>query len=325
MKIIPVAKGLCSYIPGAYGAFSAKRTGGAVSARYCYSAWLRHLTLAHEAGMAIPPEVVAELGPGDSIGMGLAALLSGSRRYFGLDVFSYATNRRNLQVFDELVDLFFARADIPDEKEFPSVHPRLTSYSFPSHILDDDLLDSALRPERVMRIRRAVANLGRDEDDIISYFAPYYESAVLRPESVDMIFSQAVMEHVDDLTGAYAALEKWLKPGGRMQHVIDFTAHWLDSDWNGHWSYPDWLWKLVRGKRPYLINREPHSTHLDLIAKSGFSVVRDTRIVGSSGLPRNSFALRFRNMSEEDEVTRGCVVQAEKPCHELLACGAGVR
>lgn len=321
MKILPLAKGLCSYIPGAYKAFSPKRTGGAVSARYCYSAWLRHLTLAYESGMTVPPEVVAELGPGDSIGMGLAALLSGSQRYFGLDVFSYATNQRNLEVFDELVEMFSAKADIPDEVEFPAIRPRLSSYSFPSHILDDELLDSALRPERVLRIRRAVANLGLDEDDIVSYFAPYYDSAVLRPQSVDMIFSQAVMEHVDDLAGSYSALEKWLKPGGRMQHVIDFTAHWLDSDWNGHWSYPDWLWKLVRGKRPYLINREPHSTHLDLITKAGFNVIGDLRFTESSGLPRSSFAGRFRNMSEDDLVTRGCVVQAEKPLGESLVCG----
>lgn len=49
------------------------------SARYCYSVWLRHLEKLFEAGATDIPRVVGELGPGRSIGVGIAALLGGGR------------------------------------------------------------------------------------------------------------------------------------------------------------------------------------------------------------------------------------------------------
>ena len=79
-------------------------------------------------------ETVAELGPGDSLGIGLAALLSSAQRYVALDVVRYAANTRNLQIFEELIALFRDRAPIPDEAEFPLVRPRLLSYTFPADI-----------------------------------------------------------------------------------------------------------------------------------------------------------------------------------------------
>jgi hypothetical protein len=52
------------------------------------------------------PESVAEFGPGDSLGVGLAALLSGSNRYSALDVHRDGSTERTLRIFDELVALF---------------------------------------------------------------------------------------------------------------------------------------------------------------------------------------------------------------------------
>jgi hypothetical protein len=44
-----------------------------------------------------------ELGPGDSIGAGLAALLSGADRYVGLDVMPFLARADLEKIFDELV------------------------------------------------------------------------------------------------------------------------------------------------------------------------------------------------------------------------------
>ena len=109
MRIEKLIKGLATYVP-VLNRLTMRGTGGTVSARYCYSVWLRHLVLAHEQGLRKIPDTVAELGPGDSLGSGLAALLCGSERYFGLDVKSYAPTDRNRQIFDELVELFQRRA-----------------------------------------------------------------------------------------------------------------------------------------------------------------------------------------------------------------------
>ena len=54
-----------------------------------------HLVMAHRSGLSTQPEVVAELGPGDSLGIGMAALLTGAEVYYAFDVVEYASNQRN--------------------------------------------------------------------------------------------------------------------------------------------------------------------------------------------------------------------------------------
>src|SRR5438045_9241889 len=119
-------RGPLSYVPGFDSVFGRRRGGGGTaSARYCYSIWLRHLVMAHDGGLATIPRTVAELGPGDSVGVGMAALLSGSERYWALDVVSYANPVRTLEIFDALVDLFTSRVSIPDDDELADVQPAL--------------------------------------------------------------------------------------------------------------------------------------------------------------------------------------------------------
>jgi hypothetical protein len=56
------------------------------------------------------PQTLAEPGPGDSLGVGLAALLSGISNYYALDIVRFSSPERNSKVFEELVSLFKARA-----------------------------------------------------------------------------------------------------------------------------------------------------------------------------------------------------------------------
>ena len=146
----------------------------------------------------------------------------------------------------------------------------------------------------------------------IHYFAPWNDENVIKPESVDMIFSQAVLEHVEDLAGTYEALYHWLRPGGFMSHQIDFGSHGLAKHWNGHWAYSDPTWKLIRGKRTWLINREPYSTHRDLIEKNGFEIVHEVKSAEASKIAKGRLACRFRNISDDDFKTRTVYVLARK-------------
>jgi hypothetical protein len=66
---------------------------------------------------------------------------------------------------------------------------------------------------------------------------------------------------------------------------------------------------MIVGNRPYLINREPYSTHASLIADRGFEITREMRD-RISGIPRNKLASRWVVMSDDDLVTSGAVVQA---------------
>ena len=60
MKIRTLLGGIASYIPGLYEHFS-RGTGGTISARNCYSVWLRHLVMAYKNGLSTQPDTIAEL------------------------------------------------------------------------------------------------------------------------------------------------------------------------------------------------------------------------------------------------------------------------
>lgn len=310
LRIKPLLRGLSTYIPW-IGQRFVRTTGGTDSARYCYSVWLRHLVMAGKNGLNPCPKTVAELGPGDSLGIGLAALISGCERYYAFDVVAYADPERNLQIFDELVTLFKNKTDIPDQREFPLVKPYLDHYDFPSHLLTDDRLEQALIPSRLKNIREAVCR-SPHSDSILQYRIPWYDTNVLEKASVDLVYSQAVLEHVEDLKRVYRAMYLWLKPGGIMSHVIDFSCHGLANHWNGHWGYSDFIWSLIKGKRLYLINREPHSVHLSLLKQAGFRIVCDLKNQSQSGLERQRLASRFQKISDDDLETETAFIQAVK-------------
>jgi hypothetical protein len=286
-------------------------TGGTDSARYCYSVWLRHLVLAADNGHNTSPKSVAELGPGDSIGVGLAALLSGAGRYFAFDVVAHANPERNLAIFDDLVVLFQAQADIPNNAELPEVSPRLNDYSFPRAILTADRLRQALAPERLARIRASVKDCASSES-LIQYRAPWYNEQVIEHNSIDMIFSQAVLEHVDQLLETYRTMRLWLAPEGLMSHMIDLKSHGWAEEWNGHWIYSDFMWKLMRGKDVWLINREPASRHIKMLSDEGFRIVCQDRTTLPSKVTRRQLATRFRDMPEDDLTTSGLFIHAVK-------------
>jgi hypothetical protein len=62
-----------------------------------------------------------EIGPGDSIGIGIGALLSGFSHYSGLDAQFYAKKELNIELFNNLRDLFSNRTDIPADNKFNKV------------------------------------------------------------------------------------------------------------------------------------------------------------------------------------------------------------
>ena len=305
MKIGPILYGLSTMIPG-MRRLRNRDTGGTDSARYCYSVWLRHRVMLYKHGLIHTPKEVAEIGPGDSLGVGLAALISGAENYHAFDEVRYANVDRNIQVLEDLADLFGRREDIPGEDEFPEIWPRLKNYRFPHECIDGRLLDANLRPGNLNRIRAAVRSLSQNENEkkyCVSYAAPWKDDRIVMGSSVDLILSQAVLEHVDDLEAAYRAFYRWLKPGGFMSHVVDFRSHGLSSQWNGHWACSTTLWKCIRGRRSYLINRQPYSVHSVFLKRFDFEQVCAVPARNPSRIGRDKLASEFKRLSEEDLTT----------------------
>ena len=194
----------------------------------------------------------------------------------------------------------------PIIKSFHESAPRLSSYTFPRHLINCS--DLAAKAEKI----RHELNSGLNGSTLISYKVPWHSPDVITRASLDLIFSQAVLEHVDALQETYSAMTAWLKPGGYASHVIDFGAHHLSPFWNGHWAYSDRQWRLVRGHREYLLNREPLSTHLDHAQKSGLEVIQLFRDYDDDGLSHRALAPNFQQLSNEDRRTRGAILVLRK-------------
>lgn len=87
---------------------------------------------------------------------------------------------------------------------------------------------------------------------MIRYVAPWPGPGSLSSESCVMILSQAVLEHVEDLSGTYRAMRQRLNPGGHILHQIDFGSNGLTGQGNGHWSCFDLAWRLLLGRSAWV-------------------------------------------------------------------------
>lgn len=288
----------------------------ALSPRYCYSVWLRHLVMAADCGLRTDPAAVAELGPGATQGTGIAALLSGAATYVSADVVDYGVEQQNEAVFEQLVGLFRDRVDIPGPDEFPKMLPALASYEFPHGILTEERLRRCLDEPRLCAIRNALREPGVRRDGIRIQHCLIAERGIELDEgSFDMIFSQGVLLYCPELESMYRSMAKWLKPGAFVSHQIDFSCSPSFPEtnyWNSHWGCSDLLWSMLQYKQSFVINRHPHSKHLEFMQKYGLEVVYDRQIRDQSGIPRAKLAPRFRSLEVDDLTTRAAFIIARK-------------
>jgi SAM-dependent methyltransferase len=308
--IKPFVKGVLYYVPGVRNILQSVTTGGSDSARYCYSVWMRHLVHLYKNGMKKMPEVVAEIGPGDSLGIGLCALLSGADVYYAFDIIKYSNLTDNRKILVELTEMFRNRTDIPDNEEFPELKPRINDFKFPDYIFNNIDLDYLLCEERLHLINSALE--GKSGDITIKYVVPWQEKDVELKDSVDLIFSQAVMEHIDDINNAYTKMFKFLKPNSLMTHEIDFKAHETHNQWNGHLGYTDKIWKVILNGRLYSINRKLLSEHLNNLKYIGFNILDVVKEIRSDGIQRDKVADKFKNIPAEDFETAAAFVVCRK-------------
>ena len=237
-----------------------------ISAELCYLRWLHHLSIPYQLGYIQKiPDCVAELGPGEALGIGIAALISGVKKYYAFDVIKTSSILSSLDLFDGIADLFINKSTLGNK------------VNFPYNLFTDQYLEWALAEERLSSLKREIYNsINNTEKGCISYFAPW-DKDIIPPNSVDFIISQAVLEHIDELEEAYSAMSYWMKPNGLMSHFVDFQSHGTSIKWNGHWLYSDRLWKVIRGRAVFLINRKPYSYHIYLLKKYGFEIIHSEK------------------------------------------------
>jgi len=264
IRIKPLLYGIYSFLPFEnYLRLKSKKSGGSDNADYCYSIWLRHVKkIQANTSNSCHFDSLLELGPGDSHGIGYCALLCGAKKYYAVDAVASYDKFHNLKIFNQLV-VFFQKQIDPDKViTHNRVKPKISDLDFPKDIFSKSFLKKSLNPERLDEIRRNILNGHGDFIEIIDY-----KDISEKEISVELIISQAVMEHVENPDKIYKILSKFLSRSGLMTHIIDFKSHGVCKTKNGHFFISKFLWFLIRGKRDYLLNRYTPSKHKEIISQ----------------------------------------------------------
>ena len=275
IQLRPLLTGLLSYFPGLFDWWDRRRPmGNTASAAYCRSIWRFHLENARRVNGGVLPSAAGELGPGATLGGCIAALLDGVEQAVALDAGQYAAPEANMRVLEELGRYEDVKVDFET-------------------------------------LREVVARAGKPGEGALKYAAPWTDAGVCPPESLDMIFSHSVLEHVDDPAATYRACFTWLKPGGVMSHKIDHSSHGITRSWNGHYAISRLLWRLIYGKRPYLLNRRRPREHFEEMTRAGFEILPESVfVVEENGVQHDATCAE---LPADDRLIRTSAVLLRKP------------
>lgn len=253
--------------------FFVNKNYAASTSDYCYNVWMKHYNqwmIYNDA----PPEVVLEIGSGNSLGVGITALLTGSSKFYALEQTQFWNVITNLGIFDEL-------------------HQRLQ---------EEGLLVISSN-DQIQAIRAELEDPYNKSNKYLHCKIPWKPNDI--PEnSIDLICSHTVLQHVMKLGLVYTNMKKWIKPGGYMSHTIDFTSMNTSKFWNGHWTNENYEWKMVTGGTS-LINRAALSKHLEFLKANRFKIEFKNLVQRKSKLKRKDLAKAFQNLTEKDITTSG--------------------
>jgi hypothetical protein len=308
IRIKPFLKGAASVVVPPLRTVHKRNPMSALNAEFCYSIFLRHYSHAVPHFRSSIPEVVAELGPGSSLGVGLCALMFGAKIYYALDFVDHTDPTRNLRVFNALVEMLHERRPVPRHE---GTFPEPANWEFPAGFVMPN-------NDRIQAIRD---DLVSETTKFIRVVAPWTSSGV-PSENVGWLWSHSVMEHIDEIEQVWKCYAAWLAHDGVMTHNIDYHCHGLAKHWDGHWSINDFCWKVIRGRRPYLLNRLPHSAQMALANNSGFEVVSELIRTLAPGIPDGKFTPRLASsMTPRDRQTGEAFVTLRRAGRNIAKSG----
>jgi SAM-dependent methyltransferase len=184
-------------------------------------------------------KTIVELGPGDTMATAFFFLAYGAKRVVCFDRFKLLQNTtKNTLIAQQVLSI------LPEQQR----QHLQTILSF------DDLKQVRWDPIR------------------LQYLHNRYENITLENNSVDIILSNAVLEHVQNLDVLFSHMYRILKPGGIMVHAADLKSHELHHATQLDFlTIPSSLWKYMTFYRG-APNRARKTDYEKLINHYGFEL-----------------------------------------------------
>ncbi len=189
-------------------------------------------------------KTVLEVGPGNSLGIGLLFLAHGARKVYLIDRFKHLFwDDRDIAYHQEII-MKIEESSLP----FASSAAEAVSFDRGTIVCNPDKLeyrfsDSATLP--------------------------------LEASSVDCVFSNAVLEHVHRIKDAIQEFARVTRKGGIGIHEVDLRDHFFQQTPLRLLQYPDWLWNLMAWNRPGYTNRLRFSDYMKHFDDEGFKIGKE--------------------------------------------------
>jgi SAM-dependent methyltransferase len=267
------AKIVLSRLPLGYRSWSRIgifQLGAMVDPDYALGVFRFHLTQARVSAEEPARLVVLELGPGDSLLSAPIAWAFGAQRCYLVDGGDFAS--RELVPFHELLKRLAAQSkDI------------------------SGLAECTGWPEILSRCNAQYLTKGLDS------------LRGIPDNSVDLIWSQAVLEHVPraEFRAVMREFRRILRDEGRCSHTVDLTDHLGNSLNNLRFSEALWEGSLF-SKSGFYTNRIRFEEMLGIFRESKFAIASVNRKKwGKLPISRTKLAPEFSSLPEDDLLTLG--------------------
>jgi SAM-dependent methyltransferase len=181
------------------------------------------------------------------------------------------------------------------------------------------LMEKLSEPEKA-RVARAFKKTGNPEsgfkEEVIRYRTHPKGLSDLH-ESIDMVYSRAVLEHVIDLEASFRDMFNALKPGGIAVHQVDLKSHGLHKNSPLDFLiWPSWLWwAMYSGKG--VPNRWRIDKYRDILSETGLvtTELKSTAAAAQRDIVsvRTKLASTFSGISDQDLSCLGFWLHFYKP------------
>lgn len=232
------------------------------------------------------PPVLLEIGPGANVAQGVIFAMTGTRKYYALDIY------RDPQFYNRY------------------------SYEAVAALL------SSVAPHSVTSKSETIFRVSGDKVEFnpekLEYLYPHQSYDIpLSPRSVDYVFSHSVFEHISDPEATIKAIFQLLPSGGLTAHHFDLRDHTDFSKPLEFLKFDAATWKSRFDERTVhlYMNRWRLSDFKATFEKVGFRILK---IEPTSKQPvtedvRRSLHPDFQKYSLEDLSIMSAIIVAEKP------------